>query len=419
MDAKAAAAQTKAAAAGKAKGKNLDVAQLETAVKQGLLSLAEFITRMEQIGMSATDAALLGAELQGQMDSAATKEKAAAAAKAAAAVKHVDVSQEERAVRLGAQTIQQYAAFLDSHGFDPHDRDVLVSELQAQLVTDQQTAAKKQAAAAKLAQKGIALPQLERLVRAGVKTPADYSAALQSAGYDAADQAAMTDFLKLQMQQDQQDLIVHGRAADLVGQMGPSLTDLGRAVKLGVIPIAAYQDALKRAGLASADQQTLVKTLAAQIKATRGQQSTAQTVSKQVAAAGVSLATLEKDTLSGKLSIEQFGGLLAGYGVPEAQVTDVVALVQDEMDNAQAVQALVNQAGARAAAKGLNLGEDTAAYKQGVMSEDEWRSRVASLGYDAADVEMLFETLAAQQAATAAKSAKKTTAPAATAATAG
>ena len=414
MQTKAAAAALKAAAAGKAKAKNLDVAQLETAVKQGLLTVAEFTTRMEQAGMSATDAQLLAQELQGQMDSAATKAKAAADAKAAAAVKHVDLSQEERAVRLGIETPGAYAAFLDAHGFDPHSRDVLVSELQAQLGADKQTAAKKAAAAAKLAAKGISLPQLERLVRAGVKTTADYTAALATAGYDAADQAAMTDYLKLQMEQDQQDLILHGHAAALVGELGVSLADLERAVKLSVVPIATYQDALKRAGLSAADQQTLVQNLAAEIKTTRAAQSTTQSVSKQVAAAGVTLSTLERDTISGKLTIEQFQGLLAGYGVAPADVLDVVALVQDEIDNAAAVKALVNQATARAAAKGLDLAQDTAAYKAGVMTEEEWRSRVASLGYDAADVEILFETLAAAQAATAAKSAAKKTAPAAT-----
>lgn len=417
INAKQAAAAAKTTAAGTAKAKNIDIVQLETAVKQGLLTVADFTARMEQLGMSPADAALLGEELQGQIDSAATKAKAVAAAKAAAAVKHVDTSQEDRAVRLGIQTIAQYAAFLDAHGFTPEDRDVLVSELQAQLATDKQTAAKKAAAAAKLTPKGIPIAQLERLVRAGTEPLSSYTAALASAGYDAADQAAMTDYLKLQMEQDQQDLITHGHAAALVDQLGPSLSDLARAVKLSVLPIASYQDALNRAGVSAADQQTLVKTLAAQIKTTRGQQSTAQTVSKQVAAAGVSLATLEKDVMRGALSIAQFQALLAGYGVPDTQVSDVVQLVQDQIDNQQAIQALVGQATARAAAKGLNLAEDTAAYKQGVLSEDDWRSRVASLGYDAADVEILFETLAAQQAATAAKSATKTTAaPAAAAA---
>jgi len=113
----------------------------------------------------------------------------------------------------------------------------------------------------------------------------------------------------------------------------------------------------------------------------------------------------------------QFEGLLAGYGVPQTEITDVAALVQDQIDNQRAVSALVGQATARAAAKGLDLAQDTAAYKQGVMSEAEWLSRVGSLGYDAADVEILFETLAAQQAATAAKSAKKSTGTTATAAT--
>lgn len=414
---KAAAASAKAAAAGKAKQKNLDVTQLETAVQQGLLPVADFTKRVEALGMSPADAALLTQELSHRIGAADTKAKATAAAKAAAAIKHVDLSQMERAVLLGTQTIAQYVAFLDSKGFDPASRDVLVSDLQARLDQAKQTAAKKAAATKAGAAKGINLTQLERLVRAGVKTPADYQAALQNLGYSAEDQAALVQYLGLQMEQDQENLILHGHAADLVGQLGVSLTDLERAVKLGTVPIQTYQDALQRAGMPAADMPTLVKTLAAQIKTTRTQQTTAATVSKQVAAAGVSLATLEKDVVSGKLSMEQFQALLAGYGVPETQITDVVQLVQDIIDNQKAVQALVSQATARAAAKGLNLAQDTAAYKAGVMTETEWRSRVANLGYDAADVEILFEVLAAAQAAAAAKSAKKATTTTTTAAT--
>lgn len=406
---KAAAAAKKAAAAGQAKQKNLDITQLETAVKQGLLTLPDFTARLKGLGMSEADAQLLTQELSDQMTAATTKAQATAAAKAAAAVKHVDTTQEERAVLLGTQTIQQYAAFLDAHNFTPEDRDVLVNELQARLTAAQATAATKAAAAKKAATQGINLTQLERLVRAGIKTVADYQAALANLGYSASDQQAMVQYLQLQMEQDQQDLITKGHAADLVGQLGVSLTDLERAVKLSVVPIATYQDALQRAGVPAADQQTMVATLAAQIKTTRTQQTTASTVSKQVAAAGVSLTSLEADVKSGKLSMEQFQALLAGYGVPADQITDVVALVQDMIDNAKAVQALVADATVKAAAKGLNLSQDTAAYKQGVMDEATWRARVASLGYDAADVEILFETLAATQAAAAAKSAAKST----------
>ena len=75
--------------------------------------------------------------------------------------------------------------------------------LQAQLDADKLVAQQKAAAAQKLAQKQISLAELERLVRAGVKTPADYQAALATAGYSAQDQAALVQYLGLQMEQDQ------------------------------------------------------------------------------------------------------------------------------------------------------------------------------------------------------------------------
>jgi len=419
LKAKADAAAAKAAALAAKQIKHASIAQLETAVKQGTMTTVEFGAMLVARGFTPADAALIAADVQGQVDTTAAKAKATAAAKAAAAIKHVDLSQEERAVRLGNQTIDQYAAMLESKGFEQESIDTLVANLNDQLATDKQTAAKKAAAAAKLTNKGISIAQLERLVRAGTEPIASYTAALATAGYDAADQAALTQYLQLQMDQDQQDLILHGHAAALVDQLGVSMADLERAVKLSVVPIATYQDALQRAGVAPADQTTLVNTLAAQIKTTRAAQTTLQSVSKTVAAAGVSLASIEKDTVSGKISIQQFQALLAGYGVSTADVSDVVALVQDEIDNAAAVKALVAGATAKAAAKGLNLSQITAAYKQNVLDETTWRADVAGLGYDAADVEILFETLAATQAAAAAKSAAKTTPPATTTATAG
>lgn len=416
---KAAAAAAKLAAQNKAKTKNVDLAQLETAVKQGLMDIPTFTARVKALGMDDADAALIAQELSNSISSAATKAKAVAAAKATAAQKHVDLSQEERAVRLGIVSMNDYQAFLVAHGFDAEEQGVLMMELQDQLNADKATAAKKAAAATKATTKGITIAQLEKQIRAGIGNIGDYTAALATAGYDAADQASMTQYLQLQMDQDQQDLILHGHASALVDQLGVSLADLERAVKLSVVPIATYQDALQRAGVSGPDQQTLVANLAAQIKATRAQQSTTASVSKQVAAAGLSLATLEKDTVSGKISIDQFTALLNGYNVAAADVADVVALVNDEIANQKAVAALVADATAKAKAKGLDLAQLTAAYKQQVITEDDWRARVSALGYDASSVEILFETLAATQAAAAAKSATKATGTAAAAAAAG
>jgi len=390
-----------ATAAAKAKG--LSVAQLESAVKTGVIGLDEYQTRLEAAGVSQADALTLREVLSDQLDAAKTKASALAQTKATAAVKHVDLTQEQKAVRIGLATIDDYSAFLAARAFAPEDATLLVGELQQQLNADQAAKKLKAANSPTGSAKGLTLAETEKAVRAGVKTIDDYKAALAAQGYDADAQAALVSLLQLQLQQDADTLAAQGRASGLLGQRGVSLTDLARAVKLGVVPLSVYTDALGRSGVSSDDAQVLTLTLAAQTKQTKQTVGAQPAVSKLLTAAGFSLATLEKDVLAGKITIDQFTGTLSGAGVAAADVANLAQLASDELANQAHITGLVNDATARAAAKHLNLAQETAAVKAGVKTTDEFAAFVASLGYDAADVATLQATLLAQLGTAAAK----------------
>jgi len=398
-----AATGTAAGATATAKAKGLSVSQLEAAVKQGVIGLDEYHARLVAVGVSDADATTLQSVLSDQLGAAKTRADALAAAKTQAAVKHVNLSEEEKAVRLGLATVDDYTAFLTAHEFGPDDITLLVGELNAQLATDKAAKTTKALTSPAGSIKGLSLAQLEKAVRAGLTPISDYQAALATQGYDADSQAALVGLLRLQMQQDQDTLAANGRAAALLGQREVSLADLSRAVKLGVVPISVYMDALNRAGVTADDAQILTLTLAAQIKTTKAVVASQVPVSKTLTAAGFNLATMEKDVFAGRLTLDQFTATLTAAGVSSDDVQAISSLVTDELANAQAAARLVLDATAKAAAKGLSLAQETAAVKAGVKSTDDFAKVAASLGYDPADVATLEATLLEQLGAAAAK----------------
>lgn len=394
LDKTAAAEAARPTLAAGAKARNVDLGQLEAAVKAGAIPLPAFTARLTQIGFTEEDAQLLTDVLANQLQAADTKAAAKADAAAKAKARKVDLAQLNRGVRIGLVTVQEYAARLDELGFSPADRDLLVAEIEKQLESDQAAAALKSSVAGALKTKGLNLAQLEAAVRAGLNTVEDYRAALAKQGYDAAAQDSLVSLLKLRMEQDAETAATKGRAAAELGKAGLSLVDIERAVKLGVVPITVYSDALKASGLAAADQQVLLASLAAQLKTTRTARAVVAQVSEQLKLVGLGLAKLEQDVLDGRLNIEQFKGLLQGANVAAADVDTIVGLVREELANAEHVAQLEGQVSSTAAAKGLNLAQEKAAVLAGVKTLADYQAFVEGLGYRSADVQTLVGTLA-------------------------
>jgi hypothetical protein len=251
-----------------AKAKNLNLSQLAKAVLGGHITLDEYTTRITQAGFDEADVQILVELLQDQISTAATKAATKTAAGATLKAKNISLSAEQHGVRLGLVTLDQYQAWLTGHGFDEADVALLAAEMQNQLAADAAARVLRGQVASQGTAKGLSLAQVEKLVRAGVKPISDYTAALAAAGYDSDAQASLVALLQLIMQQDQESLAAHGRAAALLAQVGLSLTEIEAAVKKGVEPMTAYTDQLAKAGVSPSDANILALTLAASVKST-------------------------------------------------------------------------------------------------------------------------------------------------------
>lgn len=378
--------------------KHLSLADLERALKAGEFDLSEFTSRVEDLGYSAADAQIL-ADLNAQK---ATLQVARAAAVSAIAAptpgKSVSLAELKMGVRLGLAPMADYTAALQAAGYDDAAVGLLEGELQAQITADQAAAAAKGATAGAGGTKGLSLSELARAVRGGVASIGEYQAAAAAAGYGAAAQQQLVGLLQLQIDADQATAAAKGKVTGAAGARALSLAQLERLLKLGLKPAADYTAALIDTGLSASDAQLLT------IAATAGAQQLSKagaavpTVTALLAQHGLSLATLETSARDGLLTLDQFAAQLANAGVSGPDVANLRALVAQEIANQAAAAQLHASAAAAAAAKGLNLGQEEAGVKAGVLTIDDYFAFVGSLGYNDTDANTLTQTLYASKA---------------------
>jgi hypothetical protein len=160
-------AAEKAKTRGSARGVN--VGELETAVVNGVLTLDQFRQRLDDLHFERDDADLLTATLRARLAARDDAERKRDAAAAAAKIRHVDLATFELLVRRGHRSLADYAALLRSLNFDDGAVAALVERLQILIDDDAATAAKRQAAEAKLQTRGLSLEQFRRAVLLGAE----------------------------------------------------------------------------------------------------------------------------------------------------------------------------------------------------------------------------------------------------------
>jgi hypothetical protein len=187
-------ARQKAAAALAARG--LSLADVERAVKLGVLSMDEYQATLTAAGFTPDAIAILAASLAAELAAVQKTTAAAGAVSAALAAKGISLAQEQLLVKNGLATLDQYQAFLTGQGYAADDAAALRSLLDLQLQQLKAAAAAHQLATEKAAQKNISLADEEKAVVAGIRTMDNYTALLVQLGFNELDQATLIALLQ-------------------------------------------------------------------------------------------------------------------------------------------------------------------------------------------------------------------------------
>jgi hypothetical protein len=266
--AKTAAGAGKAAgvrAAAKAKGLNL--AQVEKAVVEGIVTMDDLTNWLAAAGFDASDSAVIVAETQNAADAAKLKAATKAAAAAKAGKHNISLPALERAVRLHITPIDTYTTALQNADFDQSSIDLLTATLQAQMAADAAAKAAKGAKTGQPAAKVATLAQIEQEVLAAVRPIDDYKAALTLEGYTAADTEQLVDLLQHKLDVSAAAHHLHSDAIGQATQRGINLAKAEAAVLGGINTMDDYDAMLTTLGYDDVDRHTLEALLLAKVQA--------------------------------------------------------------------------------------------------------------------------------------------------------
>lgn len=336
--------QHAADAAKRAANRGLTVGELQQALVEGVLTVDEIRPQLVALGLSEADVSVL---LHVMQDAAAAKAHAAALrakAEAKAHTKTLSLAQAEALVKAGHWTLPQFDAFLRAVGYDAADVVALHS-----LVADAVAKAKAAAgivagATAANGEKGLTLAQMRRGVVLGTVDMSDFQQFLISQRYSAAAIATLVADVQDAANTAQAAQARRDAAAPASDGRGVSLATLTRAAQLGILSTGDYTAALQARGFSDADVALELDLLAAEIaaahtptpaagsaEATLGAGAGTPTdsakgrhvqVDGELAARGLSLATVEKSVKAGDTTIGSYTNWLEanGYGHGDAEI---------------------------------------------------------------------------------------------------
>lgn len=267
MAAKPAQATKAAGVRAAATAKGLNLAQVEKAVVEGILSADDLARWLTAQGFDAADSAVILAETQHAVDDAKLRAATRAAASAAAGKKGISLPALERAVRLGIAPISDYTAALQRADFDDASVSLLTDTLRALMAKDAAAKAGKGTGTAVTAVKTATLPQIEQEVIAGVRPIADYSAALKAAGYGDTDVEQLTDVVYVKAEHAAHAHQLHSDAVGVAADRGIPLAKAEAAVIAGINQMSDYDAMLTTLGFDDADRATLEALLLAKVNA--------------------------------------------------------------------------------------------------------------------------------------------------------
>lgn len=361
---------------------SLTMQQLEKAVELGDLTIDDWRGVLTQQGIEGRDLDILQHELQVNLQERVDAAKRRAEIEAKLAVKTISLDQVERAVRRGLKSMTEYTTFLAGQGYGVEDQGVLVGLLQA-TIDDEEAARQKRAdieAALKI--KKISLADMERAVRRGVRPIADYRALLVASGLALNDVDTLVALLEDTIAQDE---LAREKQAEIEAKVGVrrvALNDVARAVRLGLVPIALYQEALNREKMPADDQQIMLSLLGVDIDDTAAAKAARAAAEEKTKNRPVPLSEVAKAVRQGLRSIGEYQGALLREGYATDAVDLMVSVLQEELDQLAAAKAKREELDAKKTEPELTRAELERAVKAGVRQIPDYRQYLVDQGYD-------------------------------------
>jgi hypothetical protein len=270
--------------------------------------------------------------------------------------------------------------------------------LQQELDLAAQAEAQREEARRRLAERHISLDDVERAVRLGQRTVAQYRARLEAEGFVADDADLMAELLRTTVAADQE---ARDRRAEIEASLKRkkiSLPEVEQAVRAGISTMAEYRSVLLREGYSDADTDMLVKLLQLQIDADTAAAATRQAAEARLAERKISLADLERAVKLEVISLADYRAALKREGFTAEDQAVLVQILTVELAAIRAAQKKRADAEKTAAKRQISLADLERAVRLGLRTSVEYQAVLRELGYTAQDQATLMGLLQLQLA---------------------
>jgi hypothetical protein len=322
--------EQEAAAAARA----VPVADIRRAVLRGLRPIDDYAAALVDARTPAADRALLLDLLAAELDERAQAEARRRELADRQLTRGLTLAQLEQAVVVGAATVEQYHAQLVDEGYSAADIETLTSLLLERITDTQRARARRRELAGEDAGRALTIAQVERAVRAGIRTVEDYGHALTAAGYRDEDRDALQLLLASEIAEARDARARRAALADEIARAGVSLAVLARAVRIGERPLDDYAAALRAAGVQPADVSTLVALLDREIADADAAAARRRELAADDPGREISLGQFERAVRAGVRTIAEYGAFLVDQGYSLVDQATLIELLQQQLDKA-------------------------------------------------------------------------------------
>ncbi len=350
--------------------------------------------RLESMLRGQQEAATKRKELE--LERAADKKRAAdekAAREAEIALKKsrtpAALSDLERAVVRGVLPMAAYESRLVELKYSADDRAFMIELLQQQREDYLAAQEKKAHQDGELARKAISLASIERAVLRGIVTLDDYRRRLESEKLDAGDVDVMVALLAGELDDRARAEKKRADAAAAVAVRGLSLGQVEKAVRQGLLSAGDYRAWLLAQGFPVEDAALLVSSLAEDIADANAAAERRAVVNTSAAARGISLAQLERAVKLGVSDIRDYQAKLIALEVPTDDQVTLMGILRAELALLDEARRKREQPPPAKAAPGLSRADIERAARAGVVSVQQYREYLGTIGYGADDIDLL------------------------------
>ena len=381
------------AAADRGAVRGVDAGALERAVVAGVLTLAEFRARLQQLGFPPADVAILASTLEAKIaDTAAAKEQREQAA-AAARGKKVSLGTVETLVRRGHRSMAEYDALLVALGFDDAARAYMRELLQVQIDDDARARAEREAAENTLKPRGLSLEQVRRGVLLGLTTIDAFQTFLVNERFTPDAVQLLTAELRADVAEAEAARKRRADAEAAKDTREAPLSDVARAARLGRIPVATYEARLVRAGYSPDDVALEVDLLVYELAETAAARKRRDEAELAARNRGLSLQDTARAVRGGRLTIDAYTAAVKAAGFTEDAARILTRLLVDEIAEREAADARRDEIGAAGDARRLSLSQLAGAVKARLRSIEDYYLAIRELGYADEDAAVLTSLL--------------------------